>query len=66
MSSGGSDAVWKLGSKKRSLGLTLIIVIQSSAVAGFARRVLPRGFHGWFWSGEFGQRKTRYPVGIAG
>ncbi|VXB99751.1 hypothetical protein BREVUG8_70218 [Brevundimonas sp. G8] len=36
------------------------------AAPGFARRVLPRGFHGWIWGAEFGQRKTRYPIGIAG
>ena len=33
---------------------------------GFARRVLPRGFHGRIWGLDSGHEKTRYPVGLAG
>ena len=32
----------------------------------FVRLPLPRGFRCGFWGAEFGQRKTRYPIGIAG
>ena len=41
-------------------------LIEKVVAPGFERRALPRGFHVWIRGVDFGQRKTRYPIGIAG
>lgn len=55
-------------SPKKSVAMARII---GEADCSYVRRSLrghvsPDRFHMWIWLKDFGQRKTRYPIGIAG